>query len=179
MSSNTHPVPAWVSAVHAASRLFGVVAAGMILLSIFIVCHMVFVRAVLGQSSIWQTEFVTFAIVAATFLGAPYILLTRGHVAVDIVPLMVTPPTRRALNVLGSVVALVFCLLFLYASLSWWHEVFALNQTTPSIWRARLWIPYLAVPVGLTLLCLQFVAEIWLVLTRRENPFGLAPDETL
>jgi TRAP-type C4-dicarboxylate transport system permease small subunit len=172
-------VPAWVSAVHAASRLFGVVAAGMILLSIFIVCHMVFVRAVLGQSSIWQTEFVTFAIVAATFLGAPYILLTRGHVAVDIVPLMVTPPTRRALNVLGSVVALVFCLLFLYASLSWWHEVFALNQTTPSIWRARLWIPYLAVPVGLTLLCLQFVAEIWLVLTRRENPFGLAPDETL
>lgn len=172
-------MPAWVSAVHAASRLFGVVAAGMILLSIFIVCHMVFVRAVLGQSSIWQTEFVTFAIVAATFLGAPYILLTRGHVAVDIVPLMVTPPTRRALNVLGSVVALVFCLLFLYASLSWWHEVFALNQTTPSIWRARLWIPYLAVPVGLTLLCLQFVAEIWLVLTRRENPFGLAPDETL
>ena len=172
-------MPAWVSAVHAASRLFGVVAAGMILLSIFIVCHMVFVRAVLGQSSIWQTEFVTFTIVAATFLGAPYILLTRGHVAVDIVPLMVTPPTRRALNVLGSVVALVFCLLFLYASLSWWHEVFALNQTTPSIWRARLWIPYLAVPVGLTLLCLQFVAEIWLVLTRRENPFGLAPDETL
>ena len=172
-------MPAWVSAVHAASRLFGVVAAGMILLSIFIVCHMVFVRAALGQSSIWQTEFVTFAIVAATFLGAPYILLTRGHVAVDIVPLMVTPPTRRALNVLGSVVALVFCLLFLYASLSWWHEVFALNQTTPSIWRARLWIPYLAVPVGLTLLCLQFVAEIWLVLTRRENPFGLAPDETL
>jgi TRAP-type C4-dicarboxylate transport system permease small subunit len=172
-------VPAWVSAVHAASRLFGVVAAGMILLSIFIVCQMVFVRAVLGQSSIWQTEFVTFAIVAATFLGAPYILLTRGHVAVDIVPLMVTPPTRRLLNVLGSVVALVFCLLFLYASLHWWQEVFSLNQTTPSMWRARLWIPYLAVPVGLTLLCLQFVAEIWLVLTRRENPFGLAPDETL
>ena len=172
-------MPAWVSAVHAASRLFGVVAAGMILLSIFIVCQMVFVRAVLGQSSIWQTEFVTFAIVAATFLGAPYILLTRGHVAVDIVPLMVTPPTRRLLNVLGSVVALVFCLLFLYASLHWWQEVFSLNQTTPSMWRARLWIPYLAVPVGLTLLCLQFVAEMWLVLTRRENPFGLAPDEKL
>jgi len=179
VSSNTRPLPAWVSAVHAASRLFGVLAAGMILLSIFVVCQMVFVRAVLGQSSIWQTEFVTFAIVAATFLGAPYILLTRGHVAVDIVPLMTAPPARRVLHVLGSVVALVFCLLFLYASLHWWHEVFTLNQTTPSIWRARLWIPYLAVPVGLTLLCLQFVAEIWLVLTRRENPFGLAPDEKL
>jgi TRAP-type C4-dicarboxylate transport system permease small subunit len=168
-----------VSAVHAASRLFGVVAAGMILLSIFVVCQMVFVRAVLGQSSIWQTEFVTFSIVAATFLGAPYILLTRGHVAVDIVPLMVAQPTRRTLNLFGSVVALTFCLLFLYASLHWWHEVFALKQTTPSIWRARLWIPYLAVPVGLTLLCLQFAAEIWLVLTRRENPFGLSPDEKL
>ena len=65
-------------------------AALLILLSIGVVCQMVFIRAVLGQSSIWQTEFVTFSIVAATFLGAPYILLTRGHVAVDIVPLMVS-----------------------------------------------------------------------------------------
>ena len=59
---------------------------------------MVFVRAVLGESSIWQTEFVTFSLVAATFLGAPYILLTRGHVAVDVVPLMVRRAARRVLH---------------------------------------------------------------------------------
>jgi TRAP-type C4-dicarboxylate transport system permease small subunit len=150
----------------------------MILVSIAVICQMVFVRAVLGQSSIWQTEFVTFSIVATTFLGAPYILLTRGHVAVDIVPIMVAAPTRRALHFVGSLVALIFCGFFLYASIPWWHETWVSGQTTPSIWRARVWIPYLSVPVGLGLLCLQFMADIWLVLTRRQDPFVLPQPES-
>lgn len=177
MSSDPGPFPAWVRAVHAVSRLFGVVAALMILVSIGVVCQMVFVRAVLGHSSIWQTEFVTFSLVAATFLGAPYILLTRGHVAVDIVPLMSPMPTRRGLYLVGSVISLLFCALFLYAAVPWWYETWVSGQTTSSIWRARVWIPYLSVPVGLTLLCLQYLTEIWLVLTRRQQPFGLEPIE--
>jgi TRAP-type C4-dicarboxylate transport system permease small subunit len=163
--------------VHAASRCFGVAATGLILLSVLVVCQMVFVRAVLGQSSIWQTEFVTFSIVAATFIGAPYILLTRGHVGVDVVPLMLSAPARRRLHLAGSLAALAFCGLFLFAAVPWWHEAWHSGQTTPSIWHARLWIPYLAVPVSLSLLCLQFVAEIYLVLTRREPPFGIAASE--
>jgi len=171
------PLPVWVAAVHALSRLFGILAAGLILLSILVVCQMVFVRAVLGQSSIWQTEFVTYAVAGATFIGAPYILLTRGHVRVDLVPLMLGGPARRVLHLAGSAVALVFCAFFLYGSIPWWHEVWETGQTTSSIWRARLWIPYLAVPVGLALLCLQFIAEMYLVLTRREAAFGIVPEE--
>jgi len=171
------PPPAWVVAVRSLSRLFGVFAAGLILLSVGVICQMVFIRAVLGQSSIWQTEFVTFSLVAATFIGAPYILLTRGHVAVDVLPLMAGAAARRALYLFGSAVALVFCAFFLYAAIPWWHEAWASGETTPSIWRARLWIPYLSVPVGLALLCLQFIAEIWLGLSRREAPFGMAPKE--
>lgn len=176
MSSNAPRLPAWVAAVHAISRIFGVFAAGLILLSIAVVCQMVFVRAALGESSIWQTEFTTFALIAATFLGAPYILLTRGHVAVDVVPLLVGVPTRRKLHFAGSVLALVFCGFFFFASLPWWYETWQLNQTTSSMWRARLWIPYLSVPVGLALLCLQYLAEVYLVVTGRELPFGLAAD---
>jgi TRAP-type C4-dicarboxylate transport system permease small subunit len=140
---------------------------------------MVFVRAVLQQSSIWQTEFVTFALVAATFIGAPYILLTRGHVAVDVLPLMMATPARRVLHLVGSLIGIAFCLAFLYAAVPWWWETFQTGHTTPSIWRARLWIPYLAVPVGLALLCLQWLAEVWLVWSARELPFGLAHDDRL
>jgi TRAP-type C4-dicarboxylate transport system permease small subunit len=147
--------------------------------SIAVVCQMVFVRAVLNQSSIWQTEFVMYLLVAATFIGAPYILLTRGHVAVDVVPLMVRPRARRGLHLVGSLIALGFCGLFLYASVPWWWETWVSDQTTSSMWRARLWIPYLAVPVGLTVLCLQYLAEMWLVYTDRDHPFGLSPDDRL
>lgn len=172
-------LPAWAAAVNAVSRAFGVFATALIVVAIGVICQMVFVRAVLGQSAIWQTEFSIFATVAATFLGAPYILLTRGHVAVDVLPLMLGHEARRWLFVAGYAVALVFSALFLWASIPWWYETWASNQTTSSIWRARLWIPYLAVPVGLALLCLQLAVELLLVLARRVNPFHLRPDEGL
>ena len=172
-------LPAWIVAVQAASRLLGVVAAFMILLSIGVVCQMVFVRSVLGQSSIWQTEFVMYSLVAATFIGAPYILLTRGHVAVDVVPLMTRPSMRRHLHLIGSLITLTFCGFFLYASIPWWLETWQTGQTTSSMWRARLWIPFLSVPVGLGLLCLQLLADMWLVFSERDHPFGLKPEDVL
>ena len=179
MSNKPADLPGWISVVHGLSRLLGVVAALMILVSIFVVCQMVFVRTVLEESSVWQTEFVMYLLVAATFIGAPYILLTRGHVAVDVVPLMAGPRIRRGLHLVGSLIALGFCGLFLWAAIPWWHEAYTSGETTPSIWRARMWIPTLAVPVGLGLLCLQYLAEIWLVITQREHPFGLSPDDRL
>lgn len=167
------PLPAWVAALNALSRWLGYLAAGLLVVSVLVICHMVFVRAVLGESSIWQTEFVTYAVIAATFLGAPYIQLTRGHVNVDIVPLFVAQPTRKALSVVGNLIALAFCGFFLYAAVPWWYEVFESGETTATIWRARLWIPYLSVPVGLFLLCLQLAADIALVLVGRAAPFGM------
>ena len=64
----------------------GIFAAGLIAASVVIVCQMVFVRYVLNDNTIWQTDFVTFSLVAATFIGAPYVLLTAGHVNVDVLP---------------------------------------------------------------------------------------------
>lgn len=172
-------MPVWARAVRRISTLLGVVAAILILVAIAVVCYMIFVRAVLGQSSIWQTEFATFTIVASTFLGAPYILLTRGHVNVDLLPLMSGTRLRFALYLLGSVISLLFCGAFLYASVPWWYEAWTSGQTTASIWRAPLWVPYLAVPVGLAQLCIQMLTEIWLVLHGVELPFGLGADEGL
>ena len=56
-----------------------------------VVCQMVFVRYVLNQNTIWQTDFVTYSLIAATFIGSPYVLLTRGHVNVDVLPLYLGP----------------------------------------------------------------------------------------
>src|SRR5690242_11546774 len=68
------------------SQLFGVVAASLIALAVLVVCHMVFVRYVLNYNTIWQTDFTIYSLVAATFIGSPYVLLTRGHVNVDVLP---------------------------------------------------------------------------------------------
>ncbi|MDP4595086.1 MAG: TRAP transporter small permease [Beijerinckiaceae bacterium] len=169
----------YIAAVRRLSQIGGVFAALLILVSILVVCQMVFTRAVLGQSSIWQTEFVTFALISATFIGAPYILLTRGHVNVDILPLMLGQRGRVILAFIASAIGLLFCGVFFYNSIEWWYEAWSGNLTTPSMWRARLWIPYLSVPVGMGLLCLQYIADILALATGAAMPFGLTPEDTL
>ena len=59
-----------------------------------IVCQMVFIRYVLNHNTIWQTDFVTYSLIAATFIGAPYVLLTKGHVNVDVLPIYVGERAR-------------------------------------------------------------------------------------
>jgi len=44
------------------------------------------------------------------------------------------------------------------------------------MWRARLWIPYSSMPIGLGLLTLQYVADIYNLATGREPPFGITKE---
>jgi len=169
----------YVRAVATLSRLCGVAAVLMIFASVIIVCQMIFVRTVLQESAIWQSEFVTFILVAATFVGSPYVLLTRGHVNVDLLPLYLSHRWRLRLALLASLVALGFCLLVLWNGIEWWWEAYDGGWTTDSMWRARLWIYYAALPIGMGVLCLQYVADIYCLLTGRDMPFGMDPEQRL
>ena len=46
-----------------------------------------------------------------------------------------------------------------------------------TMWRARLWIPYASMPIGLGILSLQYTADIINLITGREPPFGIANKE--
>lgn len=163
---------AFARLIEGLSRAAGAVAVALVVAAVLIVCQMLVVRHGLGRSAIWQNEFVTFALVAATFLGAPYVLLHRAHVAVDLLPLWLGPAGRRALGLLASGLGLLFCALLFATSLDWWWEAWSQGHRTSSMWRARLWIPYLSLPVGSLLLTLQYLVELWGIATDRKPPFG-------
>lgn len=127
--------------------------------SVLVVTHMVFVRYVLGHSTIWQTEFVVYAIIASTFLGAPYVLLLRGHVGVDLLPNMLPAGLARAVKTFASLVSLLFCAAVAYSSAHYWYEAFSKGWTTDTVWAIPLWIPLLPLPVGMTMVCIQYLAE--------------------
>lgn len=170
---------AFAKGVAALSRFFGVVAALMIVLSVLVVCQMVFVRAVLGQSTIWQTPFVTYLLVGATFLGSPYVLLLKGHVNVDLLPLYLPHPARKVLAFLAAALSLAFCLLLFVKGVEFWHEAYVKRWTSSSVWRIPLWIPYLSLPLGMGLICLQYLADIYNLATGKDLPFGLKAEERL
>ena len=157
------------------SRACGVVAAALIAAGVIIVCQMVIIRYLLGMNTIWQTDFVTYALIGATFIGAPYLLLTRGHVNVDVLPLYLNQKGRYRLALASMLMALAFCLVMTVLTAQFWYEAWDNNWRSDSMWRARLWIPYSVMPIGLGILSLQYIVEIIKLVTGREPPFGLPP----
>ncbi len=159
--------------VRSASFVCGCFAAGLILLGVLIVCEMVFERSVLGTNTIWQGDFVTNCLIAATFVGSPYVLMTRGHVNVDVLPLHVGPVTRFRLAVFATLLGLAFVAVMAVLGYNFWHEAWVHNWRSNTVWRERLWIPYLAMPVGLVLLTVQYSVEFICLVSGRTKPFGI------
>lgn len=142
------------------SRLCGVLSALLLIFAMVIVCEMIFIRYILRAATIWQTEAVVFSATAAIFLGAPYVLLTKGHVGVDIIQLLVTPRTRLRMQRTGAVFGLIFCVIMVVATAIHLYEALDGGWTTSSVAAIPLWVPLSPMFVGLLLLSLQYVAEL-------------------
>lgn len=157
-----------VRGIDLASRAAGVVATLLLASAVLVVCQMIFIRYVLKASTIWQTEFVIYAIVAATLIGSPYVLLHRGHVRVDLLPNALGGRWRMALDTVAGLLSILFCALLGWAGWHFFHEALSRGWKTETVWAIPLWIPLLPLPLGIGLLCLQYLAEL---LRRR----GMAP----
>ena len=164
---------AFIRGVDKLSTLAGFVAAGMIVLAVGITCQMIWVRFVLNQSTVWQTEMVIYLMVAATLIGLPYVQKLRGHVNVDLVPIMLSPGARKALAWLVCLLVLLVAGIMTFYGFEFWHIAWARGWKSDTVWGVRLWIPYLAMPVGFWLLALQYFADLVALATGADKPFGL------
>src|ERR671931_656075 len=116
---------AYIRGVRTLSQVCGVFAAALIAASVVVVCQMVFVRYVLNQTTIWQTDFVTYSLIAATFIGSPYVLLTRGHVNVDVLPHFLESKARFGLAVFSAGMSAAFCLAMTVLTFRLWLEAWS------------------------------------------------------
>jgi TRAP-type C4-dicarboxylate transport system permease small subunit len=169
-------VELFITSVRRLSQLCGIVSALTLAAGVLVVCQMVAMRYLLDQSTVWQTEFTVYSIVGATLIGSPYVLLRRGHVNVDLLPLYLPHRARLALAFLASFLALAFCAVLTYSGAELWLDAWHGNWKTSSVWALPLWIAYAPIPLGIGLLCLQYVADILCLATGRAMPFGLQPE---
>jgi len=153
-------VQAFVRVVDGLSRLAGGLATLLLLAAVLVVTQMVVVRYILNGSTVWQTEFVTYALIAATFIGSPYVLLYKGHVNVDLLQNLASRPVRFAMQLLAGLLSIAFCALLAWSGWSYFHEAWANSWTTETVWKLPLWIPLLPLPLGIGLLVLQYIAEL-------------------
>ncbi|WP_198946591.1 TRAP transporter small permease [Kiloniella majae] len=163
----------FIDLVRQLSRVCGVFASILIASAIVVVCQMVVLRYFLQESTVWQTDYVTYALVAATLIGSPYVLLIKGHVNVDLLPHYLSLPARKILAFVASICGLIFTILLAWKGYELFAEALEGGWVTDTIWELPLWIPYLSLPLGIGLLSLQYVADIMALMSGRDMPFAM------
>jgi len=140
--------------------LTGWTAALCLVAAAIIVTEAVVVRKILGISTIWQIEASVILLIFVVFAGAPFVQKNEHHLNVDLVIIHLPPRTREILLIMVSILScFIAAILAWYAWPMWWEAVVG-NQHSESLWGPPLWIPYFFLPLGMTLLFLQYIVYI-------------------
>jgi TRAP-type C4-dicarboxylate transport system permease small subunit len=159
------------------SRTAGIAATLLLVAAMVVISEMIFLRYVFRAPTYWQTDFVVFSATAAIFLGAPYVLLRKGHVGVDVIETMLLDRARRRLRLVGSIFGLLFCAAMFVTCALHLHDAYVAGWRHSSVWAPRLWIPMLSMPVGFGLLSLQYVAEMLKLIGGTQDTAAAAVEE--
>jgi TRAP-type C4-dicarboxylate transport system permease small subunit len=139
----------------------GWVAALCLVAAALIVTEAVIVRKLMGISTIWQIEASVFLLIFTVFVGAPFVQKNEHHLNVDLVIIHLSPRTRELTLIVVSIMSCILtAILAWYAWPMWWETVIN-NEHSESLWGPPLWIPFLFLPLGMTLLFLQYIVYIW------------------
>ena len=99
--------------------------------------------------------------------------MMRGHVNVDVLPHYMGARARWWLALFAALLTLGFCVTIAVLTFQFWKEAWDQKWVSDTMWRARLWIPYASMPIGLGILTLQCVADLISLVRGREPPFGI------
>jgi len=142
------------------SGITGLLGALAILAAALIVTEGVIIRKVFGASTIWQIELSVFLLIYACFVGAAFAQRREHHLNVDLIIIHLSPKSRELVLLVASILSCLVCaVLAVYSWPMWWEALIA-GEHSESLWGPPLWIPYLFLPLGMSLLFFQYLVQI-------------------
>lgn len=125
-----------------------------------VLTYSIAVRYVMHYSTDWQDEMAVFLLVGATFLSAPYVQSTRGHIAIEAIEGFLPKRLERVRTVVSDIICLLFCAFFTWQSWLLLLEAIDDGRVTDSAWAPPLWIPYSLMTAGMSLLTLRLMFQV-------------------
>jgi C4-dicarboxylate transporter DctQ subunit len=107
----------------------------------------------------WAEELSLYLVVWMVFVGASVAVRTRGHIAIDLLALALSPANRRRLSLSVGVLVLAFLAFFIFYSGEHTLRIRESGQLTP-VMLAPMWLTYLAMPAGGALMFLR-TCQVW------------------
>ena len=142
------------------SELAGYASAVLILISMLVVCYGVTLRYVLGVSTVWQLELSTYFLMFAAFVGGAYGLRHGDHVNLSLIVDRLPEKARLYVKLVASILGFVFIAIVAVIAYFLWWETAEAGRTSGTAWNVPLTYPYLIVPLGMTLIALQYLVIV-------------------
>ena len=137
--------------------VIGLLAAAALLLA----CNAIVARHLApGLTLDWTFEVITFLVIWAVFLSTGRLISVGGHIRIDLILRALTPAGRRWFGILASLLGLAVTILLLWSGVLVVEEAMRWGETTASTLHVPLWIYYLSLPTGATLMALRLVWRI-------------------
>jgi TRAP-type C4-dicarboxylate transport system permease small subunit len=144
----------------ALSKVTGLIGALCLLAAALVTTEGVLVRKILGWSTTWQVELSVFLLMYACFVGAAYGQLGEHHLNIDLLIIYLSPRVRETLLAVTGVLSCFICLVIAWYAWPMWWEAVVRNDHSESLWGPPLWIPYIFLPLGVTLVFLQSLVQV-------------------
>lgn len=132
---------------------------------ISLACANVVMRYVFDRPWGWVEEITTFSFVWLTMFGASAVVMAEGHCSIDVLVCRLSPPWRRAVDIVINIIVLITLgLLIYYGTLL---TIKGQTKLTP-----MLGIPYsyinVSVPISCTIMAVYYLRLLWIDVTGGE-----------
>jgi TRAP-type C4-dicarboxylate transport system permease small subunit len=124
-----------------------------------VLTYSVVLRYFSPQPTDWQDEFSVFLLIGVTFLSAAWVHSQRGHIGIEALAAILPPSVNRVRMLVVDMLSALFCAFFAWKSWTLLHEAWVEGYYSATSWAPPLWIPYLAMSAGMTLLTVQIVVQ--------------------
>jgi len=131
-----------------------------------IICYGVFLRYVLGASTVWQTELAVYFLMFAAFVGGAYGLKHGDHVKLDVVVNRLPGRARLLVNLVAAALGFLFVAIIGVLSFELWWDAVQTGRRSSTAWNIPLGYPYFMLPLGMTLMALQYLVIVAEILRR-------------
>jgi TRAP-type C4-dicarboxylate transport system permease small subunit len=127
-----------------------------------VLTYSVVLRYFTPEPTDWQDELSVFLLIGVTFLSAAWVHSQRGHIGIEAVASLLSPRANRVRFFIVDMLSALFCAFFAWKSWTLLHEAWVEGYSSATAWAPPLWIPYLAMSAGMTLLTVQIVLQAFM-----------------
>ncbi|TKW66820.1 MAG: TRAP transporter small permease [Paracoccus denitrificans] len=120
-----------------------------------------------GLNLVWAQEACIYLFVWMAKFGAAYGVRIGIHVGVDVLTDRLEGAAKKVVTTIAMSGGILFTFIVAWIGFDFVYHVYVNGQTSPDL-EIKMWIVYLAVPLGSALMCFRFIQALWMYLTTGE-----------